>query len=166
MSVKLRLHGKYAVGQYQYALVDEEDWPQLIRHRWKAKPNAAGTHVYAVRNAGGKAVRMHRVVLDAPSFAESGLDVDHINRNPLDNRRENLRLVSRSANARNTDKAEHKPRPRKYLCKPHTSRVRFGECQFCGAPYAFRDARQIYCSAACRYSFKDERKRLLKAARK
>jgi hypothetical protein len=41
---------------------------------------------------------LHRFVLDAPS----GFDVDHINKDKLDNRRFNLRLASRSQNCANS----------------------------------------------------------------
>jgi hypothetical protein len=44
--------------------------------------------------------KFHRVILNA----SEGAVVDHINRNTLDNRRENLRLVSRATNALNASK--------------------------------------------------------------
>lgn len=40
---------------------------------------------------------MHREIMNAPK----GMEVDHANRNTLDNRRENLRLATRHQNAMN-----------------------------------------------------------------
>lgn len=42
-------------------------------------------------------VRLHRWLLDAPK----GLEVDHIDRQPLNNQRENLRIVTTSQNLQN-----------------------------------------------------------------
>lgn len=56
---------------------------------------------YAVRKEsrhdGPKWLRMHRLIAEAPD----GVEVDHINRDRLDNRRSNLRLTDRAGNARN-----------------------------------------------------------------
>ena len=41
---------------------------------------------------------MHRVILNPPE----GMDTDHINRNPLDNRRCNLRISTRTQNNANS----------------------------------------------------------------
>lgn len=80
-------------------LVDDADFLWLNRWRWKI-----GNHGYAMRSVtlpGRKnsAVLMHRLIMDPPS----DLQVDHINRNKLDNRRANLRVVPQSINNHNQD---------------------------------------------------------------
>lgn len=47
-----------------------------------------------------KAVYLHRSIINAPS----GFDVDHKNKDPLDNRKGNLRVASRSQNMHNSTK--------------------------------------------------------------
>jgi hypothetical protein len=95
--------GKYV------ALVDEEDVAKLSMHRWYAtvvrRKRADGsewTNVYAhtrIRIQVGvwRSMPMHRMILSP----EPRLVVDHVNWNGLDNRRENLRAVSRSVDAKN-----------------------------------------------------------------
>lgn len=87
----------------QHATVDDQDFDLLNQWRWYCR------HGYAVRNiylGGGRkkpryrTVAMHRLITDAPA----GLDVDHKNRDPLDNRRRNLRVCSRSQNSTNSRK--------------------------------------------------------------
>lgn len=75
------------------ALIDEEDLPLVSRYKWYAAKSSHGL-IYAVTR-----VRMHRLITDAPY----GLYVDHINGNPLDNRKENLRLCTNAQNQQNTD---------------------------------------------------------------
>lgn len=45
----------------------------------------------------GKKIYLHRFLMDSPE----GLIVDHINHQTLDNRRENLRVVTHSENMKN-----------------------------------------------------------------
>lgn len=81
------------------AIVDDEDFDYLAQWRWTA---IVGKHaVYAARKMiiGGKpkALLMHRAILNAPD----GIEVDHINRDGIDNRRCNLRLVTKAQNRQN-----------------------------------------------------------------
>ncbi|MDP9317093.1 MAG: HNH endonuclease, partial [Chloroflexota bacterium] len=78
--------------QGKVALVDDEDYESLSSHKWRY--HNAG---YAVRTEGTRSVLMHRVIMQAPV----GMEVDHINRDRLDNRRTNLRLCSHMENCRN-----------------------------------------------------------------
>jgi hypothetical protein len=76
-------------------LLDEADFVNLSRYRWSALMR--GGVPYAARWVGGKVLTMHRVILEAPV----GIQVDHINNDSLDNRRENLRLCTQAENLRN-----------------------------------------------------------------
>jgi hypothetical protein len=99
------------------AIVDDEDFESLDQYYWYAKKDrvtvyACGTLSRKPSNVGeitagrrrpkghgsiGKMITLHRFLLNAPD----GIEVDHINRNGLDNRRSNLRLASRSENLQN-----------------------------------------------------------------
>ena len=76
------------------AVVDDEDYENLIRHSWHytKSPNAAGR---AARRLGPhKLILMHQEVMGE----KPGHVIDHINHNPLDNRRCNLRFCTQSQN--------------------------------------------------------------------
>lgn len=85
----------------QVALVDDDDFERINAHKWHSNWDACTKSFRAVRTistvTGRKTVKMHREVMDA----QSGFAVDHINHNTLDNRKENLRLCSRSQNNAN-----------------------------------------------------------------
>ena len=84
------------------ALVDNEDYKRLNKYKWRAYKNK---HTfYACRNINlenGKqtTVQMHREILGL--VPGDGKITDHRNRDGLDNRRLNLRIVSRTINNRN-----------------------------------------------------------------
>lgn len=75
-----------------HALVDDDDETSVLAYRWRLSPQG-----YAVR--GGRARPMHRDVCGL--VPGDGLEVDHRNHDRLDNRRENLRVVTRAQNAQN-----------------------------------------------------------------
>lgn len=77
-------------------MVDDDVFDQINQHNWYYNGK------YAVRQSprqNGKqtTIWMHRVINETPD----GKDTDHINRNTLDNRRDNLRSVTRSQNCMN-----------------------------------------------------------------
>jgi|TARA_R110000824_G_scaffold71132_5_gene182367 hypothetical protein len=82
------------------ALVDDEDYSRVVeaiskRAKWYAHVPHTSKKYYAMN--GNRDLSIHRVVMNAPK----GMDVDHINGDPLDNRKENLRICTRSENCRN-----------------------------------------------------------------
>ena len=86
--------------------LDEEDWEKLSQHKWHADPR--NNTVYAKRNLprikGAKRrspVSMHNELMGP---IPEGHVVDHRNGNGLDNRKENLRVVTRSQNMMNRGK--------------------------------------------------------------
>lgn len=90
----------------KFALVDDEDFEWLNQWKWRVGARRNRSTIYAVR-AGRKAELkctyfMHRIVTDCPD----GLQVDHINHDGLDNRRENLRVCTRNGNQWNRRKTK------------------------------------------------------------
>lgn len=85
---EIKLRGVLAGGKV--VIVDDEDFDLLNRYNWSIDSDG-----YAVSS--GYRYKMHRLIVAAPKKKI----VDHINRNRLDNRKENLRLVSSRENSYN-----------------------------------------------------------------
>ena len=81
--------------QGKFAIIDDDDYERISKHKWTFA-NAG----YAYRKSprpNPKALLMHRVVIRA----KTGQEVDHINGDRLDNRKENLRFCTSSQNKAN-----------------------------------------------------------------
>ena len=113
------------------AMVDVQDLPLLGPYAWAAwfsRSNniyAARKHVHdGIRST----VRMHHLILPR----SEGLEVDHIDGNGLNNRRANLRLVTRSENQRNKRPRRDGKLPGIYLDKRrgiYTASITLGSFQ-------------------------------------
>ncbi|MGB8014162.1 MAG: AP2 domain-containing protein [Terriglobales bacterium] len=86
------------------AFVDDADYERVMAvGQWNAQVERSG-NVYAVRSIKVEGKRaasqlMHRFIL---GITDSKVRVDHKNRYPLDNRRNNLRIATPSQNAANS----------------------------------------------------------------
>lgn len=79
-----------------YVLVDAEDYDYLNQWHWSFDGRYATRRFY--KNNVGTKVYMHKLLIGGGKK-----DVDHINRNKLDNRRSNLRVCDRGLNTINRD---------------------------------------------------------------
>ena len=90
------------LSQGKVALVDDEEFESLNQYKWHAQKNR--NIFYAVRNkgvAGKRAIQYMHVVI----MGRKG--VDHIDRNGLNNQRNNLRFCTQSENCMNRSKGEN-----------------------------------------------------------
>jgi hypothetical protein len=73
------------------AIIDDKDFALVSKYNWYYNDG------YAKAYHKGKRLRMHRLILNA----KNGQQVDHQNRNRLDNRHSNLRICTLQENNRN-----------------------------------------------------------------
>lgn len=82
--------------QGKSAIVDDADFERVAQFKWHYTASTG----YAARRDHrlNRQILMHRFIMDA----ESGIEVDHINGDKLDNRRLNLRFATRQENSHNS----------------------------------------------------------------
>lgn len=77
--------------------VSPEDFEYLSQFSWCLGAKGYATKALPRQGSPQKRIRLHNLLLNPPK----GMLVDHINRDVLDNRRENLRLVTLEQNQQN-----------------------------------------------------------------
>lgn len=126
------------LGKGQYTIVDSDDIERLVTKKWWVRYNHAG-YPYAKSNTstgpydehGRKrtSLAMHRFIMNAPS----GMQVDHINHNSLDNRKTNLRICTHAQNRMNSKKKSGTLSKYKGVQKNYhkwTAHIKHGQKQF------------------------------------
>ena len=86
---------------------DKEDYEKIKNFTWHESNGYLISHVY--KNGKRTTIRLHRLILNI----QDNLFIDHINHNPFDNRKINLRIVDNSKNQMN-----------KVIAKNNTSTVK------------------------------------------
>lgn len=96
--------------QGQFAIVDEDDYDELIKLKWHAgryrtkfyaKKGGPATGSRKIRSAN---IKMHRLIM---KVTDPSLHVDHINSDTLDNRKCNLRICTMAQNSKNRSSAKN-----------------------------------------------------------
>lgn len=87
----------FSTGRGDVFLVDQADAEAVSRYKWQSVANKAGSKrrtPYVAATINGRRMFLHRWLLQAPA----GHHVDHIDGDPLNNCRANLRIVTPAEN--------------------------------------------------------------------
>ena len=91
ITVNNRVHGNIEF------FIDGEDFERINNFKWFAKFDKTINNYYINSKQKNKPIPLHRFIMDCPS----GMVVDHIDGNPLNNTRSNLRICTPAQNAMN-----------------------------------------------------------------
>ena len=80
-------------------IIDEGDYDEFVKG-YRFSLHHDGYVIYSSRKDGLQCKLLSRIIMGEPE----GLEIDHKNVNPLDNRRENLRVCTHQQNCKNKNK--------------------------------------------------------------
>jgi hypothetical protein len=141
--------GLIPLTQGKFAIVDSCDYERISGWSWFARWSPMTCSYYAMRGPG---LSMHRVILGLKPGDK--LQIDHINKDTLDNRRQNIRIATASQNGANRGKNSNNTSGYKGVSFHRASgkwrsQVRVNRIQKnLGLFDSAEDAFRAYCSAA------------------
>jgi AP2 domain/HNH endonuclease len=132
-------------------IIDEEDAPRVLAHTWHARRNPNQTYLYKTGS-----IFLHRFIMGIekgdPRF------VDHKNMNTLDNRKENLRICTKTQNQGNIRKYRNNTSGFKGVTRnlksgrPWAAQIAVNHKHYgLGCYNTPEEAHQAYCVAAKKY---------------
>lgn len=107
----------------EFAIIADSDFQQVQQHRWYLNNG------YPVARIAKRLICLHVFLLGR---APDGHHIDHINRNKLDNRRSNLRIVTAAENLRN--RRSYKGSENPFYGKTHSAEFSRRNAERCGIP--------------------------------
>lgn len=141
------------INKYE-VLIDDEDLEKLSKYKWKGYKHHRSGKIY-IRDM--YMTYMHRVIMNV---TDTKIQVDHKNGNPLDNRKENLRICPRGGmNAINRPKQKNNTtgykgvtKSKRHKSKPYIAWINVKQKKkYLGLHATAEDAAKAYNEAALKY---------------
>lgn len=85
----------------QVTVFDKQMLENVLDYNWYAQYSNGINNFYVARSSKGKSIYLHREIMIWYGDYKYGYEIDHIDHNPLDNRKCNLRCVTHSQNMKN-----------------------------------------------------------------
>ncbi len=101
---KYNLSGEYGIGYTQKGeefYFDLEDYDKIKDYQWVTKDGYLEAITWNPSDGSQHKLRLHRLIMGVENIKDFNCQVDHININPLDNRKTNLRIVDNKTNNAN-----------------------------------------------------------------
>ena len=117
----------------EWAIVDAADFASVNQYKWKKHSKGYAYRFERDSDGVNKMILMHRQIMQPGK----GLVVDHINHDPLDNTRVNLRVCTQGQNTKNRKKAlqkNGKPTSSKFkgvYCRQFKNTIKFKATIWC-----------------------------------
>lgn len=106
---------KIKLTQGKYALVDDEDFERVNQYKWFACFQKKRNIFNACRKFNQKNIYLHQYIMNTAGKGQS-YSIDHIDHDPLNNQKYNLRVCNNSENVRNQKLSKHNTSGFKGVC--------------------------------------------------
>jgi hypothetical protein len=98
----IRCKNKYVPEGYSDVIVDDEDFERVNNYTWNISDEYARRTIWHGKRS--TSIKLHQFIIGK---APQGLEIDHENKNKLDNRKCNLRVVTKNKNQQNRKKSKN-----------------------------------------------------------